>query len=312
MKKFIILPDSSCDVSPELREQFGIEDYVKGYVHFSDGRDFRTTLEWDNITRSDFYKALSDKRLKLSTAPASPEEYYEMFSKYAKEGYDIVSLSLSSAISASYANSCSAAKRVMEEYPDCKIYTCDSMRMSGLIGLLTICASELQKEGKSALEVYEWLEANKRKVHQMGPIDDLIFVARRGRISMGKAIMGSFAGVKPMGDCNSEGYVTVLTKAKGIKKALALTVAYLKRAAVDIENQYVYISHSDREAYAMTLKEMIETTLHPKKVFVSDVYCSCGTNIGPGMISANFFGDTISEDGSKEKEMMNDAIASCR
>ena len=312
MKKFIILPDSSCDVSPELREQFGIEDYVKGYVHFSDGRDFRTTLEWDNITRNDFYKALSDKRLKLSTAPASPEEYYEIFTKYAKEGYDIVSISLSSAISASFANSCTAANRVMEEYPDCKIYTCDSMRMSGLIGLLTICACELKKEGKSALEVYEWLEANKRKVHQMGPIDDLIFVARRGRISMGKAIMGSFAGVKPMGDCNSEGYVTVLTKAKGIKKALALTVAYLKRAAVDIENQYVYISHSDREAYAMTLKEMIENTLHPKKVFVSDVYSSCGTNIGPGMISANFFGDTISEDGSKEKEMMNDAIASCR
>lgn len=312
MKKFIILPDSSCDMSPELREQFGIEDYVKGYVHFSDGRDFRTSLDWDSITRSDFYKALSDKHLKLSTAPASPEEYYEQFSKYAKEGYDIVSISLSSAISLAYANAKAAGERVMADFPDCKVYTCDSLRMSGLIGLLTIRACELQKEGKSALEVYEWLEANKRTVHQMGPIDDLIFVARRGRISMGKAIMGSFAGVKPMGDCNSEGYVTVLTKAKGIKKALALTVAYVKRAAIDIENQYVYISHSDREAYAMTLKEMIENTLHPKKVFVSDVYNSCGTNIGPGMISANFFGDTISEDGSKEKEMMNDAIANCR
>ena len=312
MKKFVILPDSSCDVSPELREQFGLKDYVKGHVHFSDGRDFATALDWDNLSRSDFYGALSDKRINITTAPSSPEEYYEHFAEYAKEGYDIVSISMSSAISISYENAKKAAERIMADYPDCKVYACDSLRMTGLMGLLTVCACELQSQGKSAQEVYEWLEENKYKVHQMGPIDDLIFVARRGRISMGKAIMGKFAGVKPMGDCNSDGYVTVLTKAKGIKKALALTVAYIKRAAVDIENQYVYITHSDREAYALTLKEMIENEIHPKKVLVSDVYYACGTNIGPGMISANFFGDKISEDGSKEKEMMNDAIANCK
>ena len=312
MKKFIILPDSNCDVSPELRQQLGMTDYIKGYVHFSDGRDFQTSLDWDQLSREEFYSALSNKRLQISTAPASPDEYYEAFAKYAKEGYDIVSLSISSAISVAYENSKKAAERVMAEFPGCQVYTCDSLRMSGLLGLLTVRAFELQQEGKSAQEVFDWLEENKRKIHQMGPIDDLIFVARRGRISMGKAIMGSFAGVKPMGDCNSGGYVTVLTKAKGIKKALALTVAYVKRAAIDIENQYVYISHSDREAYAQNLKEMIETTLHPKKVIVSDVYYSCGTNIGPGMISANFFGEEISEDGSHEKEMMNDAIQSMR
>ena len=312
MKKYVILPDSNCDMSKELREQFGVQDYVKGYAHFSDGRDIRTALEWDVISRGDFYSALSDKRMKISTSPASPEEYYEIFSKYAKEGYDIISISISSCISVSYENTKKAAERIKAEYPNCEVYCCDSLRMSGSMGLLTLYAHEMQSQGKSAKEVYEWLEANKRKTHQMGPIDDLIFVARRGRLSMGKAIMGSFAGVKPMGDCNSDGYVTVLTKAKGIKKALALTVAYIKRAAVDIENQYVYVTHSDREEYATTLKEMIETTLHPKKVFMSDVYSSCGTNIGPGMICAYFLGEEISEDSSKEKEMMNDAIASLK
>lgn len=312
MKKFIILPDSNCDLSPELREQFGVKDYVKGYVHFSDGRDFKTSLEWDSISRNDFYSALSDKKMKISTSPSSPEEYYEIFRKYAEEGYDILSLSISSCISVSYENAKKAAERIKTEYPDCEIYCCDSLRMSGSLGLLTIYAHEMQSQGKSIKEIYDWLEANKRKMHQMGPIDDLIFVARRGRLSMGKAIFGSFAGVKPMGDCNSEGYVTVLTKAKGMKKALALTIAYIKRASIDIENQYVYISHSNREEYALTLKDMIEKELHPKKVFVSDVYCGCGTNIGPGMVCSYFMGEDISEDGSKEKEMMNDAIANCK
>ena len=312
MKKFVILPDSNCDMSEEIRNACGVKDYIKGYVHFSDGRDLRTSLDWSDISRKDFYAALSDKRMKISTSPASPEEYYEIFSMYAKEGYDIVSISISSCISVSYENSKKAAERIKAEYPEREVYCCDSLRMSGSLGLLTMYAHEMQAQGKSAQEVFEWLEANKRKVHQMGPIDDLIFVARRGRLSMGKAIMGSFAGVKPMGDCNSEGYVTVLTKAKGIKKALALTVAYIKRAAIDVENQYIYITHSDREAYALQLKEMIEATLNPKKVIVSDVFCGCGTNIGPGMVCSYFIGEEVSEDGSKEKEMMNDAIANCK
>ena len=309
MKKFIILPDVTCDVSKELRDQFGVKDYVPGYIHFSDDRDFQTTMDWDHMSREEFYRALSNKSLKVSTAPASPEEYYEIFKSYAKDGYDILSISLSSKISSTYQVAKGAADRVVAEYPDCNLYCFDSMRMSGSCGLLVLYACEMQSEGKSMQEIIDWLEENKHKVHQMGPIDDLMFIARRGRISTGKAIFGSFAGVKPMGDCNADGYVTVITKAKGIKKALNLTVDYIKVAAVDIENQYVLVSHSNREEYAMQLKEKIEAELHPKKVFVSDVFWASGTNIGPGMVGAYFLGEPVSQDGEAEKKMMNRALA---
>lgn len=312
MKKFIILTDATSDMSQEIRDKFGVKDYVPGYIHFSDGRDFKTALDWSSISRKDFYAALSDKHMKISTAPSSPEEYYEIFRKYAEEGYDILSISISTQISLTHQNAQKAADRIKEEFKDCDIYCLDSLRMSGSLGLLTLYAHEMQSQGKSMREIIEWLEETKHKVHQMGPIDDLIFVARRGRISMGKAIFGSFAGVKPMGDNNTDGYVTVLTKAKGIKKALALTVAYIKQAAVDIENQYVYVTHSDREDYANTLKEMIEKELHPKAVFLSDVFCSSGTNIGPGMVCAYFIGNPVSEENVKEKEMMKLAIESCK
>ena len=239
MSKYIILADVTCDLSEEIRKEFGVEDYIPGHVHFSDGRDIRTTLDWENISREDFYKALSNKKIEVSTAPASPEEYYLTFKNYAEQGYDIISMSISSKISSTYNVAESTAMRVKKEYPDCRIYCFDSYRMSGALGLLVMHACALKNEGKSMDEVVEWLENNKHKVHQMGPIDDLIFVARRGRITMGKAIMGSFAGVKPMGDCTREGYVSVLTKVKGINKALDLTARYVERTATDIKNQYV-------------------------------------------------------------------------
>ncbi len=305
MEKYVILADVTCDLSKEIRDAYGVEDYIQGHIHFSDGKDFKTTLDWSNISNEEFYKTLSNKKIEVSTAPASPEEYYLAFKKYAEQGYDILSMSISSKISSTYNVAAEAAKRVKEEYPECSIYCLDSYRMSGALGLLVMYAHQLKQEGKSFDEVVAWLEENKHKVHQMGPIDDLIYVARRGRITMGKAIMGSFAGVKPMGDCNREGYVSVLTKVKGINKALELTVQYLNKVAVDLENQTILISHSNRLEYAETLKGMIEDTLQVKKVYVSDVFSGCGTNIGPGMVGVYFLGESISEGLVSEKEIMN-------
>lgn len=303
-ERYIILADVTCDLSEQIRDRIDMKDYVKGHIHFDDGRDFPTTLDWTQISRADFYKQLSNRKTKISTAPSNAEEYFEIFENYIRKGYGIISMSLSSAISTTYNQTCIAADRLRKQYPDCKVYCFDSSKMSGAFGLLTIYAHRMQQEGKSFEEVVAWLEENKFKVHQMGPIDDLIFVARRGRLTMGKAIMGNFAGVKPMGDCNSEGYTTVLTKVKGIGKALDVTVQYAKETAVDIENQIVLIAHSDRELYARTLEEKIREALSPKDVWVTDVFSACGANVGPGMVGIYYLGDRVSDDMSKEKEII--------
>ena len=143
----------------------------------------------------------------------------------------------------------------------------------------------------------------------MGPIDDMTFISRRGRVSAGKAFMGNLVGIKPMGDSNRDGYVSVLAKVKGISKALDVTVSYLEKMATCPEEQYVFIMHSDREKHAFDLKARIEAKVKTKEVFVSDVFSACGTNIGPGMISIYFLGDPISEDCAREKEMLNLAVA---
>ncbi len=308
MEKYIILADVTCDLSKEIRDSFGIEDYIEGHVQFSDGRDLKTTLDWSNIEREEFYKTLSNRKIQVNTAPASPEEYYLVFKKYVEMGYKILSISISSKISSTYNVACGAAKRVKEEYPESEIYCFDSFKMSGAMGLLVMHAQVLKNEGKSFEEVIQWLESNKHKTHQMGPIDDLIFVARRGRITMGKAIMGSFAGVKPMGDCSKDGYVSVLTKVKGMNKALEITARYLESMAVNLKEQFVLISHSNREAYALKLKELIEERSSVKKVYVSDVFSGCGTNIGPGMIAVYFLGNEISEDLTDEKNAINNLL----
>lgn len=308
MDKFVIIPDVTCDLSKELRDEFNIKEYIRGYVHIND-QSLRTDLEWESISREEFYKKLANKKNTVSSATASPEEYYQVFKTYVEEGYAVLSMSISSKISATYNVASSAAKRIKEDYPESRVYCIDTMRMSGSFGLLVLYASKLQQEGKSFEETVAWLEEKKVCVHQMGPIDDLTFIARRGKISAGKAFMGNLAGIKPLGDSNSEGYVSVLAKVKGIKKAMDATVEYVKATATNVEDQYLLIAHSDREQYANDLKEKLEANVKCKKVYITDVFGGCGTNIGPGMIGVYFLGNPISEDSSVEKEILTNCIA---
>ena len=308
MKKFVVIPDITCDLSQEIRDYFRIEEYVSGYIHIND-RSIRSRLDWSLISREEFYKAVSDKKMKVSSATASPEQYYQVFKKYIEQGYGVLSISISSKASATYNVSLLGAEQIKAEFPDKKIYCLDSARMSGSFGLVVAYACEMANAGVDFDEAVERLEALKLRVHQMGPIDDLTFVARRGQISNGKAFMGNLVGVKPMGDSNRDGYVSVLGKVKGIRKALDVTVSYIEHVATNIEDQYIFIMHSNREEYARQLKEKIESRLNAKKVFLSDVFSGCGANIGPGMISAYFLGEPISENNVAEKEMLTIAIS---
>ncbi len=312
MKKFIILSDVSGDISPEIQAFCGVEDYARGYVHMSDGRDFETEMNWNKISREEYYKILSNKKIEVSSAPWSPEQFYLKFKKYAEKGYDILSMSISSGISSTYNVACGAAERVRKEYPECEIYTFDSFRMANAYGLLVMYAHLMKKEGKSMTEIIDWLEENKYKVHQMGPIDDLMFVARRGRISMGKAIMGSFAGVKPMGDCSQDGYVSVITKVKGMKKALEVTTSYVAETIVNPEEQYVIIGHSNREEYANVLRDLLSKAINVKKIFISDVFAGSGANVGPGMVGVYYLGNTISDGLEEEKAIVNKVLESSK
>ena len=310
MGKFIILPDVTCDLSYELRERFGVKDYIPGYVQIN-GENLTTTLDWQNISRENFYKTLENKKNRVTSAAPNPEDYYKAFKKYVEQGYAVLSISISSKISSTLNFAKLGAEKVRAEFPDCNIYCFDSLRMSGAMGLLVIYACLLQQQGKTFEEVIAFLEENKHKVHQMGPIDDLTFIARRGKISKGKAFMGNLIGIKPMGDCNADGYVTVLAKVKGIKNALVATTKYLQRVAVDLENQYVFISHSNRSELATTLANLVKEQVKCKDVLVCDVFSGCGTNIGPGMVGLYFLGEPVTADSTKEKETLTACIEEC-
>ena len=172
-----------------------------------------------------------------------------------------------------------------------------------------VYASNLRKEGKSLEETFNWLEENKNHFHQTGWMDDLSFVAKKGRITHAKAFFGSLIGIKPIGEFDYNGLTTVIGKGKGEKGTYPLLLEYIAEHAIDIENQIVFIATSNRHKQAEEFKNMLIERFHPKAVFVNDVYTNCGINVGPGLMAAYYYGKPISKGLVEETEALKNIVA---
>lgn len=303
---YVIIADVNCDLTKEVRERFKVE-YLKGHIVVN-GKDCLSDLDGELFPDLDeFYKLLKNKKHTITTSPASVEEHKACFEKYFKEGKDVIYVAISSAISGTYNFALMAKKELEELYPNRKLAVIDSYRYGTAIGLLAITLAQKREEGLSFDETVKFAEEAKSRIHQMGPMDDLFFLSRKGRVSKGKAFMGTLVGVKPMGDFTDKGMAGVLVKVKGNQAAIQTTVEYIKRTIVNPENQIIFVSDTARKENATKIAELIRKEIKPKEVIQLTCGCAGGCNIGPGLAAAYYFGEPISKDNEKEKAII-DAI----
>ncbi len=305
MADFVIIPDASSDLNRELRERFNIPDYIRGTFYFPDGKEALADLDWELIDPTTYYVAMADRKTVYKTASCQRREVLRAYENQLKMGKDVLSINLSSGVSGTYQVCRKVAQELMEKYPERKIIVVDSLRYSTALSLLVLMASHMQSQGATLEETAACLEANKHRVHQMGPMDDLFFLCKTGRISNFKAFFGNLVGVNPMADFNRQGISQVLGKFKGKQRAFDAVIEYMKGTIEDPHEQIIFVAHSNREAQAQVLAERIRQTFNPKEIIINHVGMSCGASIGPGLCAAFYFGKEISEEMSFEQALMN-------
>lgn len=307
MNKFAIITDSSGDVNEMLQKEHDIK-VVYGHVVFPDKSEVQNFPDWSKSYREQFYKDLSKNPDAYATSPPNIDEFASKFEEAAKNGEDVLCITISSGISGSYDFAVQAKEQVQKNYPDTKIVIIDSLRFSIGQGLLVILASKLRANGRSIDEVAAYIEDNKNRVHQCGWLDDLSFVAKKGRLTHSKAFFGKLAGIKPIGEFDYNGLTTVIGKAKGAKKAYAVLLDYLENTIENASEQTIFIAQTSRLPQAEKYKEMIMERFKPKDVVIVDVYPFCGVNIGPGLMAAYYVGKPISKGLDEEKALIQKLI----
>lgn len=306
MNDYVIIPDVTCDLPKELRERFGIVDYVRSHLNLPDGTDIPSDLDWGYSNPTDFYKMMKNKKNVFSTSTPTPEDFIACWEKFLKEGKDIISVTISSALSGTYGFSCKAKEMLEKKYPERRIVCIDSLRYSTAFGVICCYAGEKRLNGATFDEVVSWINENKNCFHQMGPMEDLYFLARKGRINNFKAFMGTLVGVKPCGDFNNDGMTTVLYKPKGQEATYNFCIEYIRKTIIKPEEQYIFISNTARKEQAEELARRIKEAFNPKEVFVVDVQPACGINVGPGLYAAYYYGNKIEDDMAYEKQVVSE------
>lgn len=247
--------------------------------------DLGQTIKYD-----DFYKSLREGEL-TSTAQVNVFTFEEAFKKELEKGNDIIYISLASELSGTYNSARIARENLLESYKDRRIEVIDSKGVTLGQGLLVYYANELKKSGKNIDEIVKWIVDNRTKVEYAIILDDLQHLKRGGRISGTTAAIGGLLGVKPTLKVTKEGRVVPGVKLKGRKKAINYLLNEIEEKAVNLEEQIVFIAHSDCEEDANALREKVIERYKFKDVILNNIGPVIGTHAGPDALAVIFIGN---------------------
>ena len=127
MNNFAIVTDSSCDITSDLKERFGIDGVIRGIVYAPDGTQMLSDIDWENISPEEYYTSMQGRNVLYKTATPSAGEVFNVFDPILSSGRDILSISLSSAISGTLQIIQTVANELQEKYPEIKIICIDSL-----------------------------------------------------------------------------------------------------------------------------------------------------------------------------------------
>ena len=304
MREFVIVADGTCDLSREVRERFDIR-VLPFHVVFPDGESRNLLPDWEgDPTPEAFYADLKKHPDQYMTSPYNIAEFAREFEEILDAGKDVLCLTISSGLSGTYGFATRGREEALAGHPEGKIYCVDTLRYSAAFGMMAVYASRLRAEGKTLEQTAAWLEENKGRFHQMGWLDDLSFVAKKGHLSHSKAFFGTLVGIKPLGDIDAQGMTTVLGKAKGEKAAYAAILSYIEATVEHPEEQIFFLAHSNRPRQAEELRRLVQERFSPKEILQTQVHIPCGINVGPGLNAVYYMGNPLTENLAEERALL--------
>ena len=287
MSDFIILTDSSADLSAEMAQELDVQVIPLSFI--MKGRTYRDFPDNREMDPHLFYEALRQGE-EATTAAVNVGQYTEALEPLLQAGKDVLILAFSSGLSATYNSSRLAVEELREKYPERKLYTVDTLCASLGQGLLVWYAAKARERGGTIEEVRDWVEDRKLNLCHQFTVDDLHFLKRGGRISAATAVVGSMLHIKPVLHVDDEGHLISIGKARGRQASLKALVDRMEETAIDSGSLTVFISHGDCLEDAQTVERMVRDRFGVQEIYINYVGPVIGAHSGPGTVALFYMG----------------------
>ena len=184
-----IIADSTCDLSKELVEKYGIIIQPL-YIHLGE-EEYQDGV---SITPDDIYKWSEETKETPKTAAVSMAEMMDLYEKYTTNGDEIICFSISDDMSTT-----GNVMRMAAEEMDAaeRIHVINSANLSTGIGLMVIEAAIMAQNGVPAKNIVAKIEELKPLVRSSFVVDTLTYLHRGGRCSGVAALAGGMLKLHP-------------------------------------------------------------------------------------------------------------------
>ncbi len=206
-----VVTDSTADLPIDVVEDLDIT-VVPLLIHIGD----ETFEDGVTISIEGFYNLLLTGDVLPKTSAPSSGMFIEAYERLAGETDEIVSLHISTRLSATYASALVARDGI--EVP-CRIEVLDTLSASIGLGLLVVQAASMAKAGATLDDIVRTTEESIPRTQFFGVLDTLDYLHKGGRIGRATAFLGSMLNIKPI-LCLRDGIAHPVERVRGRDQAL--------------------------------------------------------------------------------------------
>ena len=208
-----IVTDSGADLSFEDCQNIGVT-MVPLKVEV-DGVSYQAGVDIDPVK---FYDMMDASPSMPITSTPSIGEFTKVYEQLAEEGEDILSIHVSSGLSATF----NVAKQAVDTMTNAHIHLVDTLTLSAGQAWPVLAAAKMRDAGKSVDEILEKISQIQKATYTHFTLPDLKYLIAGGRISHLKGLLASLLGIKPVIDVSKvDGKYYDKIKKRSFQKAIA-------------------------------------------------------------------------------------------
>ena len=281
MPRIAVVTDSVACIPKELVKKYNIYvapvQIIWDRVMYHDGID---------MTTKEFYTRLRTSKTLPTTSSGIQGEFIQIFEGLRGKVDGVVAVVLTGAIGAAH----TSARNAMELVSDMPIEIVDTLSAMMAQGFIVLEAAKVAAVGGSMEEVAGAARATMSKVHLFWAMDTLEYMRRGGRISLPKAVLASWLGVKPILTI-AEGKVEPLAKVRSRPKAIEKLLELMEKEVTATGPLHVAVMHGDVPEEVEKLKQLVTTRFQCSELLISEITPVIGAHTGPGTLGLAFYNE---------------------
>lgn len=244
------------------------------------------TTKIDNVEYKDveldceeFYTLMKNSNTLPKTSQATYIDFIDVFNENIKAGNKVLYISASSKATGTYQSAMLAKNDV-----DGEVYIFDSLSLSFGCGMLVVEAAKMIENGLTIEEILDKLHSLRENSLLIIAPSSLDYLQKGGRLSTGKAMIGTMLNIKPI-LLMKDGLIVPELQVRGSKKVISSILKLITdTCGNDFSNKTIGIGYGDNKEEFEKLKEAVEKELKPKEIIVLKINSSICSHTGPSIL----------------------------